>query len=51
MMRAPSLGCSNDCSWLAGDLATLFMLEDRVTVRTNAGQDTNEFDPTGGPAL
>lgn len=24
------------------------MLEDRVTQRTQAGQDTNEFDPTGG---
>ena len=30
----------------AGDLATLFMLEDRVTKRTQAGQDSNEFDPT-----
>lgn len=29
-----------------GNLATLFMLEDRVTKRTQAGQDSNEFDPT-----
>lgn len=33
----------------AGDLATVFMLEDRVSARTNAGGDSNEFDPGTAP--
>jgi phosphodiesterase/alkaline phosphatase D-like protein len=33
-----------------GDLATVFMLEDRVTSRTNAGGDSNEFDPATAPS-
>ena len=33
----------------AGDLATVFMLEDRVSARTNAGGDSNEFDPASAP--
>lgn len=32
-----------------GDLATLFMLEDRVTARTNSGQDGPEGDPNNTP--
>ena len=32
-----------------GDLATMFMLEDRVSARTNAGGDSNEFDPATAP--
>ena len=31
---------------LAGDLATLFMLEDRVSARTDAGQDCLDGSPT-----
>lgn len=31
--------------FFVGDLATVFMLEDRVSARTNAGGDSNEFDP------
>lgn len=27
------------------------MLEDRVTKRTQAGQDSNEFDPTGAASF
>lgn len=34
-----------------GDLATMFMLEDRVSARTNAGGDSNEFDPASAPDL
>ena len=35
---------------VAGDLATLFMLEDRTSARTNAGEDSNEFDPATIPS-
>lgn len=34
----------------AGNLATLFMLEDRTSARTNAGEDTNEFNPETIPS-
>ena len=29
----------------------MFMLEDRVSARTNAGGDSNEFDPASAPDL
>lgn len=35
--------------FVAGDLATVFMLEDRVSARTNAGGDSNEFNPGTAP--
>ncbi len=29
----------------------MFMLEDRVSARTNAGGDSNEFDPASSPDI
>lgn len=34
---------------IAGDLATMFVLEDRVTARTNSGDDAPEGDPNNIP--
>ena len=38
--------CKPDTPCLAGDLATVFMLEDRVTARTDAGQDCLSGSPS-----
>lgn len=39
---------SNSCSDV-GDLATMFVLEDRVTARTNSGDNEPEGDPNNIP--
>ena len=38
------------CSISAGDLATMFVLEDRVTARTNSGENEPEGNPNNTPS-
>lgn len=38
-----------ECCCGAGDLATMFVLEDRVTARTNSGDDEPEGNPNNIP--